>query len=203
MSINRHLGTIAAAVLLAACATQSDRPSQPETSSAFRVGLDSVTATKHMAASANPLATEAGREILRAGGSAVDAAIAIQMVLTLVEPQSSGIGGGAFLMHWDGRRVVAYDGRETAPLAADEKLFLLPDGKAMPFYDAVVGGRSVGTPGAVRMLEVAHKQHGKLPWARLFEPAIRLAETGFPMSPRLNMQLGAEKYLKTDSAAAE
>ncbi len=203
MSINRHLGTLAAAVLLAACTTQSDRPSQPETSSAFRVGLGSVTATKHMAASANPLATEAGREILRAGGSAVDAAIAIQMVLTLVEPQSSGIGGGAFLMHWDGRRVVAYDGRETAPLAADEKLFLLPDGKAMPFYDAVVGGRSVGTPGAVRMLEVAHKQHGKLPWARLFEPAIRLAETGFPMSPRLNMQLGAEKYLKTDSAAAE
>ena len=188
--------------MLAACATQSDRPSQPEASSAFRVGLNSVTASKHMAASANPLATEAGREILRAGGSAVDAAIAIQMVLTLVEPQSSGVGGGAFLMHWDGRRVIAYDGRETAPMAADEKLFLLPDGKAMPFYDAVVGGRSVGTPGAIRMLEVAHKQHGKLPWARLFEPAIRLAEGGFPMSPRLNMQLAAEKYLKNDAASA-
>ena len=153
-----------------------------------------------MAAAANPLATEAGREILRAGGSAVDAAIAIQMVLTLVEPQSSGIGGGAFLLHWDGRKVVAYDGRETAPMAADEKLFLLPDGKAMPFYDAVVGGRSVGTPGAVRMLEVAHKQYGKLPWARLFEPAIQLADGGFPMSPRLNMQLAAEKYLKSDAA---
>ena len=152
-----------------------------------------------MAASANPLATEAGREILRAGGSAVDAAIAIQMVLTLVEPQSSGVGGGAFLMHWDGRKVIAYDGRETAPMAADEKLFLLPDGKAMAFYDAVVGGRSVGTPGAVRMLEVAHKQYGKLPWARLFEPAIRLADAGFPMSPRLNMQLAAEKYLKNRS----
>ena len=155
-----------------------------------------------MAASANPLATEAGREILRAGGSAVDAAIAIQMVLTLVEPQSSGIGGGAFLMHWDGRRVIAYDGRETAPMAADEKLFLLPDGKPMAFYDAVTSGRSVGTPGAVRLLEVAHKQYGKLPWGRLFEPAIKLAESGFPMSPRLNMQLDAEKYLKLDAAAA-
>ena len=149
-----------------------------------------------MAASANPLATEAGREILRAGGSAVDAAIAIQMVLTLVEPQSSGVGGGAFLMHWDGRKVVAYDGRETAPMAVDEKLFLLPDGKPMAFYDAVASGKSVGTPGAVRMLEIAHKQYGKLPWARLFEPAIKLAESGFPMSERLNMQLGAEKYLK-------
>ena len=155
-----------------------------------------------MAASANPLATEAGREILRAGGSTVDAAIAIQMVLTLVEPQSSGIGGGAFLMYWDGRKVIAYDGRETAPMAADEKLFLLPDGNAMPFYDAVVGGRSVGTPGAVRMLEVAHKEHGKLPWARLFEPAIRLADGGFAMSPRLSMQLAAEKYLKNDAASA-
>jgi gamma-glutamyltranspeptidase/glutathione hydrolase len=202
MSIKLGVGTIATAVLLVACVTQSDRPSHPEASSTFRTGPNSVTASKHMAASANPLATEAGREILRAGGSAVDAAIAIQMVLTLVEPQSSGIGGGAFLLHWDGRKVTAYDGRETAPIAADEKLFLLPDGKAMPFYDAVVGGRAVGTPGAVRMLGVAHKQHGKLPWARLFEPAIRLAETGFPMSPRLNTQLAAEKYLKADAASA-
>jgi gamma-glutamyltranspeptidase/glutathione hydrolase len=202
MSIKLGVGTIATATLLVACVLQSDRSSQPQVSSAFRTGPNSVTASKHMAASANPWATEAGREILRAGGSAVDAAIAIQMVLTLVEPQSSGIGGGAFLMHWDGRNVLAYDGRETAPIAADEKLFLLPDGKAMPFYDAVVGGRSVGTPGAVRMLEVAHKQYGKLPWARLFEPAIRLSENGFPMSPRLNMQLASEKYLKNDAAAA-
>jgi gamma-glutamyltranspeptidase/glutathione hydrolase len=192
------------AALLAGCSTPpTDRPSQPEASSAFRAGLSTVTAARHMAASANPLATEAGREILRAGGSAVDAAIAIQLVLGLVEPQSSGLGGGAFLMHWDGKRVAAYDARETAPMAADEKLFLLPDGKAMPFYDAVVGGRSVGTPGAVRLLEVAHRQHGKLPWARLFEPALRLADNGFAMSPRLNMQLAAEKYLKSDAAAAD
>jgi gamma-glutamyltranspeptidase/glutathione hydrolase len=198
--------TVAApiAALLAACsAPQSDRPSQPEASSAFRAGLSTVTATRHMAASANPLATEAGREILRAGGSAVDAAIAIQFVLGLVEPQSSGLGGGAFLMHWDGKRVTAYDARETAPMAADEKLFLLPDGKPMPFYDAVVGGRSVGTPGAVRLLEVAHKQHGRLPWARLFEPALRLADNGFAMSARLNMQLASEKHLKSDASAAE
>lgn len=191
------------AALLAACATaQGDRPLQPEASSAFRAGLTAVSATRHMAASANPLATEAGREILRAGGSAVDAAIAIQLVLGLVEPQSSGLGGGAFLMHWDGKRVEAYDARETAPLAADEELFLLPDGKAMPFYDAVVGGRSVGTPGAVRLLEVAHRQHGKLPWARLFEPALRLADNGFAMSPRLNMLLASEKFLKSSDAAA-
>ncbi|MBC8118737.1 MAG: gamma-glutamyltransferase [Burkholderiaceae bacterium] len=192
----------ALAAALAGCASQGDRPSQPEASSTFRAGLGSVTASRHMAASANPLASEAGREVLRAGGSAVDAAIAIQMVLTLVEPQSSGIGGGAFLLHWDGRTVAAYDGRETAPLAADEKLFLLPDGKAMPFYDAVVGGRSVGTPGTVRMLQVAHQRHGKLSWAQLFTPAIQLAEQGFPMSARLNMQLGAEKYLKADASAA-
>ena len=192
------------AALLAACATapQTGQPSQPEASSAFRTGLSAATATRHMAASANPLATEAGREMLRAGGSAVDAAIAIQFVLGLVEPQSSGVGGGAFLMHWDGQRVIAYDARETAPMAADEKLFLLPDGKAMAFYDGVVGGRSVGTPGAMRLLEVAHKQHGKLPWTRLFEPALRLADNGFAMSPRLNMALASEKYLQADPAAA-
>jgi gamma-glutamyltranspeptidase/glutathione hydrolase len=155
-----------------------------------------------MAAAANPLATEAGLEILRAGGSAVDAAIAIQMVLTLVEPQSSGVGGGAFLLHWDGRRVIAYDGRETAPMAAGEDLFLLADGTAMPFYSAVVGGRSVGTPGTVRMLEAAHRQYGRLPWPELFERAVRLAEEGFPLSPRLHAQLGSDRYLKTDPAAA-
>jgi gamma-glutamyltranspeptidase/glutathione hydrolase len=191
-----------AAALLAACSTPTDRPSQPEPSSALRAGVATATAQRHMAASANPLATQAGLEILRAGGSAVDAAIAIQLVLTLVEPQSSGLGGGAFLLHWDGRRVSAYDGRETAPLAADERLFLTAEGKPMAFYDAVVGGRSVGTPGTVRLLEAAHRQHGRLPWARLFEPAIGLCESGFPMSPRLHQLLAAEKYLKSDRTAA-
>jgi gamma-glutamyltranspeptidase/glutathione hydrolase len=191
-----------AAAFLAACATPTDRPSQPEPSSAFRAGVKTVTAQRHMAASANPLATQAGLETLRAGGSAVDAAIAIQLVLALVEPQSSGLGGGAFLMHWDGKQVVAFDGRETAPLAADEKLFLAADGKPMVFYDAVVGGRSVGTPGAVRLLETAHRRYGRLPWAQLFEPAIRLSENGFAMSPRLHAALAAEKYLRNDAAAA-
>src|SRR5512147_77247 len=188
--------------LLAACATAPDRPSQPESSSAFRAGLATSTAQRHMAASANPLATQAGLDILRAGGSAVDAAIAIQLVLALVEPQSYGLGGGAFLMHWDGRQVVAFDGRETAPMAVDERLFLTPDGKPMAFCDAVVGGRSVGTPGAVQLLETAHRRYGKLPWRRLFEPAIRLSEQGFALSPRLHAQLAAEKYLRNDRAAA-
>jgi gamma-glutamyltranspeptidase/glutathione hydrolase len=197
-----RLSAVLVAGLLAACATRPDRPSPPETSSAFRAGLATVTAQRHMAASANPLATQAGLDILRAGGSAVDAAISIQLVLALVEPQSSGLGGGAFLMHWDGKQVVALDGRETAPMAADERLFLTAEGKPMAFYDAVVGGRSVGTPGAVRLLEAAHLRYGKLPWARLFEPAIRLSEDGFPMSARLHQQLAVEKYLKYDRAAA-
>lgn len=181
--------------------TPGSAPEQPEAPSGFRVGLDAATATRHMAAAANPLAADAGREILRAGGSAIDAAIAMQMVLTLVEPQSSGIGGGAFLLHWNGQRVQSFDGRETAPLAADENLFLTPQGRAMGFVDAAAGGRSVGTPGLLRMLELAHGQHGKLPWARLFEPAIRLAEAGFPVSPRLNTLLAGEKHLAKDDAA--
>jgi gamma-glutamyltranspeptidase/glutathione hydrolase len=193
----------ATALLLASCkSTPTAAPSQPEPPSGFRVGLTAQTANKHMAAAANPLATEAGREILRAGGSAVDAAIAMQMVLTLVEPQSSGIGGGAFLLHWNGKQVQSFDGRETAPMAADENLFVTPQGRAMGFVDAVVGGRSVGTPGALRMLEAAHKQHGKLAWARLFERAIKLSTDGFPMSPRLNTMLAAEKHLAKNSPAA-
>ena len=133
--------------------------------------------------------------MLKAGGTAIDAAVAVQMVLTLVEPQSSGIGGGAFLLHWDGRRIEALDGRETAPAAADERLFLTAEGKPLAFHDAVVGGRSVGVPGTLRMLEEAHRRHGKLPWAQLFAPAIRLAEEGFRVSPRLNTLLKSEQHL--------
>src|SRR5690606_3089811 len=120
-------------------------------------------------AAANPLATEAGYQILKAGGSALDAAIAVQMVLTLVEPQSSGIGGGAYLLHWDGERVAAFDGRETAPAGVDESLFLNADGAPMDFLQAVVGGRSVGVPGVLKMLEQAHQEYGKLPWKDLFQ----------------------------------
>ena len=152
-------------------------------------------------AAANPLATQAGLEILQAGGSAVDAAIAVQMVLTLVEPQSSGIGGGAFLLHFDGQQTQAYDGRETAPALATPSLFLDAAGKPLPFMDAVVGGRSVGVPGAVRMLFQAHQTHGKLPWKVLFAPAIRLASDGFVVSPRMATLLAAELALKTDAQA--
>jgi len=153
-------------------------------------------------AAANPLATDAGLQILQAGGTALDAAVAVQMVLTLVEPQSSGIGGGAFLMHFDGREVRAYDGRETAPALATEQLFMGPDGKPLAFNAAVVGGRSVGTPGVVRMLELAHRQQGRLPWAQLFAPAIALAEQGFAVSPRLHTLLKAETALRQDPVAA-
>ncbi|WP_431303156.1 gamma-glutamyltransferase [Sediminicoccus sp. BL-A-41-H5] len=151
-----------------------------------------VVAQNHMVVASHPLAAEAGQVMLRAGGSAVDAAIAVQAVLTLVEPQSSGIGGGAFLLHWDParRELAAWDGRETAPAAARSDLFLR-DGRPMDFFDAVVGGRAVGVPGVVRMLEEAHRAHGRLPWADLFAPAIRLAEEGFDISPRLAQLLSA------------
>lgn len=197
---------LALAVLLAGCATAPGNfnytvPDQPEGASGYTEKPGWAT-RKFAVAAANPLATDAGYQVLKAGGSAIDAAIAVQMVLTLVEPQSSGIGGGAFLMHFDGKAVEAFDGRETAPSAADEKLFIGADGKPMPFYDAVVGGRSVGVPGTVRMLEAAHRQHGKLPWARLFEPAITLSERGFKVSARLNSLLVSEKYLKNDPTAA-
>jgi len=162
------------------------------------------TAQRYMAAAANPLAAAAGREILRAGGSATDAAIAIQLVLNLVEPQSSGIGGGAFFVYWDeaGRQLTTLDGRETAPKAAKPERFLGADGNPMKFVDAVVGGRSVGVPGTVRLLEEAHRRWGKLPWAEVFAPAIKLAEDGFAISPRLNGLLAQEKNLGKDARAA-
>ena len=191
--------------VLAGCAAPASFnysvPLQPEGASGTSA-KPGWTTSRFAVGAANPLATDAGYQVLRAGGSATDAAIAVQMVLTLVEPQSSGIGGGAFLMHFDGKAVQAYDGRETAPAAANESLFIGKDGKPLGFYDAVVGGRSVGTPGTVRMLELAHREHGILPWAKLFEPAIILAEQGFPVSPRLHTLLKTEAHLKKDPVAA-
>lgn len=161
------------------------------------------TAQRFMAAAANPLAATAGRDILRAGGSATDAAIATQLVLNLVEPQSSGIGGGAFFVHWDeaGRKVTTLDGRETAPAAAKPDRFM-KDGKPMPFKEAVVGGRSVGVPGTLKLLEEAHRRWGKLPWADVVAPALKLAEEGFAISPRLNGLLAGEKDLPKNALAA-
>ncbi len=146
-----------------------------------------------MIAAANPLAVDAGIEVLKAGGSAVDAAIAVQAVLGLVEPQSSGLGGGAFLVHYDAATgdVVTYDGREVAPRGATPGMFLAADGRPMPFLDAVRSGRSIGVPGAVAMLEMAHRAHGRLPWRQPWRAAERLAERGFDVSPRLNEMITA------------
>jgi gamma-glutamyltranspeptidase/glutathione hydrolase len=193
---------IATALTLAACNAPPSSPSvstlpvAPEITSGYRTDLQTRHASRHMAAAANPLAAEAGREMLREGGSAIDAAIAMQAVLTLVEPQSSGIGGGALIVLWDGKAVRTYDGRETAPAGATEKLFLQADGKPMPFTQAQIGGRSVGTPGVLRALELAHQKHGRLPWARLFEPAIKLAEQGFAISPRLHQLIAADAFIQ-------
>ncbi|WP_198370972.1 gamma-glutamyltransferase [Roseomonas rosulenta] len=153
-------------------------------------------ARRHMVAAGHPLAAQAGLDVLREGGSAVDAAVAVQMVLTLVEPQSSGIGGGAFLLHLDGAtgRLVAWDGRETAPAAAGPDL-LLRDGRPIPFLTAMASGRAVGVPGTVAMLEAAHREHGRLPWARLIAPAIALAENGFPVSERLARDIAGDMLL--------
>src|SRR5205085_9171874 len=162
-----------------------------------------VVAREFMVSAAHPLAAQAGYDILARGGSAVDAAIAAQMVLGLVEPESSGIGGGAFLLHWSQReqRLRSYDGRETAPAAARRERFLDAQGKAVAFHEAVLGGRSVGVPGVLRMLELAHRRHGRLPWAELFRSAIDLSEHGFPLSPRLHALLDAERDLRDDPAA--
>ena len=141
---------------------------------------------------ANPLAVEAGMNVLRRGGSAVDAAIAVQAMLSLVEPQSSGLGGGAFMTYYDSaeRRVTVYDGRETAPAGATPDMFLDDNGQALPFRQAVVSGRATGVPGAVRMLHLAHGEHGRLPWAGLFGEAERTARDGFIISPRLARMIG-------------
>ena len=150
-----------------------------------------------MVAAANPLAVQAGYEAIKAGGNALDAAFATQLVLNLVEPQSSGIGGGAFILYWDNeaQKLYAYDGRETAPATATEDRFLTEDGKAMRRAEAVIGGKSVGVPGLVHVMDLAHQRHGKLQWADLFAPAIDIAEKGFEISPRLFRLLEIDKTL--------
>lgn len=168
-----------------------------------RVEREAVVAKRHMVAAADPRAVEAGLEMLRAGGSAADAAIAAQLVLGLVEPQSSGLGGGAFVLTWSekDRRVRSYDAREAAPAAAKPDRFLDWHGNPEQFMQAVASGRSVGVPGVPRLLEVLHREHGRLPWPRLFAPAIRLAEAGFEKTRRLSGQLERETLLRADPAA--
>jgi gamma-glutamyltranspeptidase / glutathione hydrolase len=164
---------------------------------------EAVVAKQFMVAAASPLAAQAGVEVLERGGSAVDAAVAVQMVLGLVELESSGIGGGAFMLHWsqEEKKLRTYDGRETAPAAARPDRFLDSQKKPLPFLEAAVGGRSVGVPGVLRMLELAHARHGRLPWLELFSAAIRIAEEGFELSPKLREALERERFLREDGSA--
>ena len=191
-SLRLHLSFCAAlaATALGGIAAQPAAPTRAET---------------QLVVSANPHATQAGRRILRAGGSAVDAAIAVQLVLTLVEPQSSGIGGGAFMLVYDAPAeraagaITAYEGRETAPAAATQDMFLGANGRPESFANVGAGGLAVGVPGALRMLELAHRDHGRLPWADLFTPAIELAERGFEVSPRLfGLLNGFKRFARAD-----
>ncbi len=178
---------------LAGCA-QPAGPARPWIGQAFSTQAVSVS---------HPLAARAAMDMLDAGGSAVDAAIAAQMVMTLVEPQSSGIGGGGFLIHYDSKlkKIETYDGRETAPASAVPGLFLDQRGGPLPYRQAILGGRAVGVPGLLRMLEMAHRDHGRLPWARLFGPAIRLSENGFPISARLARQIAGDGLIHRVPAA--
>ena len=168
----------------------------------FAAACHAQAAKRFIVAAAHPLAAEAGAEVLARGGSAIDAAVAVQLVLGLVEPESSGIGGGAFLLHWSERdkKLRTYDGRETAPAGARRDRFL-KDGKPMAFLEAAVGGRSIGVPGVLAMLELAHAWHGRLAWRELFTPAIRIAEGGFDVSNRLHGVLERERALREDAEA--
>jgi len=180
---------LALAVLGAIPLAAQERPAAPEAGTGWGAAR-LATAKSYMVSTANPLAAAAGLEILREGGSSADAAIAVQLVLNLVEPQSSGIGGGTFILHWNAARgeLKGYDGRETAPAAATPDRFLV-DGRPRKFDEAVFGGLSVGVPGTLRVLEAVHKQHGRLAWPRLLAPAIKLATDGFRVSPRLHLLL--------------
>ncbi|MFC5919243.1 gamma-glutamyltransferase [Neisseria weixii] len=194
--------SILAVLVLAACA-QSSAPKPAVVSADTHApeqgtGLTDqklVQAKEFMAASANPLATEAGYEILKRGGSAIDAMIAMQTTLSLTEPQSSGLGGGAFLVYWDNKakKLTTFDARETAPKSATPQLFLDENGKPLAFMKAVVGGRSVGVPGIPKLLEDTHKRYGKLPWQSLFDKPIQLAEQGFAVSPRMSQSIEQNK----------
>ena len=155
-----------------------------------------------MVSAADPRAAEAGAEMLRAGGNAVDAAVATLLALTVVEPQSSGVGGGGYMVFSErGGTPITYDGRETAPHAATPDWWLV-NGQPMPFDEAQPGGKSVGVPGNIRMIALAHKEHGKLPWAKLFEPAIRLASDGFVVTKRLHDSLDNNRATGALSAEA-
>ena len=177
---------VVAAISLSIATAATVEPPAPEAGSGW-TDKKSVAARQFIVAAAHPLAVQTGYNVLKRGGNAVDAAVAVQLMLNLVEPQSSGIGGGAFMLYWDAeqRTLTTFDGRETAPGAATPAYFLNADGEPMEWWDAVIGGRSVGVPGTLKLLDLAHQWHGRLPWPELVQPAIDRAEQGFSISPRL------------------
>ncbi|OGA27649.1 MAG: gamma-glutamyltransferase [Betaproteobacteria bacterium RIFCSPLOWO2_02_FULL_65_24] len=175
---------------------------QPEPSSGYSA-KQAVHAKRFMVVAAHPLAAKAGYDVLKAGGNAVDAAIATQLVLALVEPQSSGLGGGGFALVYSNteRKLLAWDGRETAPAAATPDRFLTREGRPLRYREAVGSGKSVGVPGLGRLLEALHRRHGRTQWSRLFEPAIRTAEEGFEISPRLERLIAQDLLLSASPSA--
>ena len=182
------------AILLAACAApQGSEPEEPQNGSLASPRAGSVSAG---VAAAHPLAVDAGLAVLADGGSAADAAVAVQAMLSLVEPQSSGIGGGAFLLHYaaDSGEVVAFDGRETAPAGADPAMFLDADGEPLSWFDAIIGGRATGVPGVMPMLGAVHDRYGQLDWADLFDAAIEAADEGFTVPQRLARFAGGNRW---------
>src|SRR4051794_33014384 len=183
----RLLAAFACAALIASAPAPAPAP-VPRT-------IARATASQPFVIAANPLAARAGLNVLKRGGSAVDAAIAVQAMLSLVEPQSSGVGGGAFMTYYDGRtgKISVYDGREVAPAQATSTMFLDAAGKPLPFNTAVLSGRATGVPGAVKMLALAHGEHGKLPWSSLFGAAEHTARGGFIVSPRLARMIHADE----------
>ncbi|TOF97375.1 gamma-glutamyltransferase [Vibrio parahaemolyticus] len=188
-TFNRLVSTglfLSASITHTALANQATDAIAPEQSTGLK-HKQLVKAKDYMVTAANPIATQAGADVLEQGGNAIDAMVVVQLMLGLVEPQSSGIGGGAFLVYWDGeqQKLTTYDGRETAPLTATPTLFLDDQGQPLQFYDAVVGGRSVATPGTVKLLWDTHQKYGKLEWKKIIQPVINLAEEGFAVSPRL------------------
>ena len=184
-------------------ATDSVAPesgTEPTTQAPLEVNLvgeevEEIKSSNWMISTANPVASEAGAAVLRSGGNAIDAMVAVQLMLGLVEPQSSGLGGGAFLLYWDAanKRLTTFDGRETAPMAATPTLFQDETGQPLQFFDAVVGGRSVGVPGTPLLLEAVHGRYGSLPWSTLFDSVISLAEAGFKVSPRLAASIAEDQ----------
>lgn len=177
----------------------------PELSNAW-LNKELIKSNHFMVAAANPIATQAGYKVLNEGGSAIDALVAVQMMLGLVEPQSSGLGGGAFVVYYDAKtqNLTTFDGRETAPQEATPELFQDENGKPLKFYNAVVGGRSVGTPGTVKLMGDLHEKYGRLSWSRLLQPALKTAEEGFEVSARLasSIEGGKERLARYPATKA-